>query len=71
MNNNVIQFAKTNGYDSVIYRGKWNGYKVYEPILDGEETAFIGLPYVILVNSLEMRMCTQEECFKIMHDMNK
>lgn len=71
MNNNVTQFAKANGYDNAIYKGRWRGYGVYEPVLDGEGTALVGLPYVILVNGWEMRMCTQDECFKIMHDMNK
>lgn len=68
---NVIQFAKDNGYDNAKYRGVWEGYKVYEPFYNDEGSPCIGLPYFILTNKTEMRMCEPEECFKILSTINE
>lgn len=34
----VIRFAKEQGYDNALYIGKWKGYDVYEPTLEGSGT---------------------------------
>lgn len=67
----IKQFAKTNGYDGAEYRGTWGKYRVYEPITDGEQSACVGLPYFILANNTELRMCEQEECLTILRAIRK
>ena len=60
----VIEFAKKQGYDSAKQLDDWNGYEVYEPLFDGEEVAFVGLPLLILVKGDKIRMSTEDEAFK-------
>lgn len=62
----IKHYAKTNGYDDAVYRGKWGVYNVYEPVMDGEQGACVGLPYFILASKTELRMCEQAECLKIL-----
>lgn len=62
----IDEFAKKQGYDKAEYLGKWRGYRCYEPILnDGADTAFVGLPLLILVDERDkIRMSTPEEAMK-------
>lgn len=60
----IIQFAKQQGYDNVLYVGKWRGYDVYEPTFEGSETCFVGPPLVILVRGRSIRMSTVEESYE-------
>lgn len=62
----VVKFAEQQGYTDAEYIGKWKGYDCYEPILsDFDETAFIGLPLLILVDwQGRIRMSTSEEAMK-------
>lgn len=67
----VIKFAEEQGYKSVEYIGKWNGFDCYEPILiddDSEEPTLTGLPLLILVKDNEIRMSTPEEAMKQLAD---
>lgn len=61
--NDVIEFAKKHGYDDAKFLSKWKGYDVYEPIFDGEDDRYVGLPYVILVKGDEIRLSTPKEAF--------
>lgn len=61
INKKAMKFAKENGYESVQYLGKYEKYFVYEPIMDVNNTSFIGLPTVILINDEEVRMSNYDE----------
>ena len=64
--NEIIAFAKEQGYDSVAPLGKWREYECYEPIFGGateEEPAIVGPPLIILVKDDEIRMSTEDEAF--------
>ena len=54
----IISFAKQQGYDNAIYLGKWKGYDAYEPVFDGADVSFVGLPYIILAKGDTVRMST-------------
>ena len=62
----VLQFARENGYDNAEYIAKWRGYDCYEPIAgDGTETAFIGLPLMIMADAEgRIRMSTPQEAME-------
>ena len=60
----VKAFAKKQGYDDVLYLEKWKGFDVYEPVFDGDEPSFVGVPLVVLVKDDIIRMSTVEEAFE-------
>ena len=60
----IKQFAKDNGYETVKKLKHWNGYEVYEPIMEKGTISFIGPPLVILVKGDEIRMSTVDEAYK-------
>lgn len=62
----VKKFAKKQGYDSVKKGKPWNGFEVYEPLFSGKDTAFVGLPLVILVKGEKIRMSTADEALRIL-----
>lgn len=62
--NDVILFAKAQGYDSARAVGKWKGFALYEPIMKAPG-ARVGLPHFILVKGGEIRMTTPDEAFEI------
>ena len=67
----IVAFAKENGYEDVAPLGKWKEYDAYEPIFKGateENPAFIGQPLMILVKGDEIRMSTVEEAYEQMMD---
>ena len=65
----IIGVAEEQGYGAIKLLKDWNGYKVYDLLIDTSgEIAYIGLPYVILVKGDEIRMSTAEEAFKILHE---
>lgn len=69
---NIIEFAKLQGYDDIAPLGKWRGYDCYEPIFaasDEDCPAATGLPLLILVKDGTIRMSTEEEAFAQMEDM--
>lgn len=60
----VINFAKLQGYESAEYLCDWNGFKCYEPI--NKNLSFTGLPLLILEDKDgNIRMSTPEEAIKI------
>lgn len=67
----VLKFAKQHGYKSVIERGKWNGYTVYEMVLSKTETLYVGVPQYILDNGKEFRISDPEEAFEILDSLNE
>lgn len=60
----VKAFAKKQGYDDVLSIGKWKGFDAYEPVFNGEEPSFIGVPLLILVKGDSIRMSTVDEAFE-------
>lgn len=60
----VKAFAKEQGYDDVLPLGKWQGYDIYEPIFNGADVAFVGLPLMVMVKGETIRMSTVEEAEK-------
>lgn len=66
----VIEFAKTQGYQTATYLGQWKTYEVYEPIFDEADVSFVGLPLVILVSGESIRMSAAEESLEQLHDTN-
>lgn len=60
----ITQFAKKQGYDNVLYIGKWRGYDVYEPTFEDSGPHFVGPPLVILVRGRSIRMSTVKEAYK-------
>ena len=68
----VISFAKQQGYDNAIYLGKWKDYDAYEPVFDGADVSFVGLPFMILAKGDTVRMSTNEEAFEqVQHTVKK
>lgn len=55
--------AVTCGFDNVVYRGEWKGYKVYDPKTEDGEVAYTGLPVMILVKDGTGRLTHGEEIF--------
>jgi hypothetical protein len=70
-NNRIIAFAKQHGYDNAIYLGKWKGYDAYEPVFDGADVSFVGLPFIILAKGDTVRMSTSEEALEQIQDTAK
>jgi hypothetical protein len=67
----VISFAKQQGYDNALYLGKWKEYDAYEPVFDGADVSFVGLPFMILTKGDTVRMSTSEEAFEQIQDTVK
>lgn len=61
----VIRFAKEQGYDSAVPLDPWRGFDVYEPVFEGEGVPRVGLPLVILVKGNAVRMSTPKEAFAL------
>ena len=65
----ITKFAKKQGYDCAKYIGNWKEYKVYEQKKKNNETSYIGIPLVILVNDKEeIRMSTSDEAMATLYD---
>lgn len=67
----VKKFAEENGYATAYKLDPWNGYEVYEPIMDEGAISYTGVPLIILVKGDEIRMSTPEEAYKQIEDMSK
>jgi len=66
----VKSFANEQGYNDVLYLGKWNGYDAYEPVVGGDVVSVIGPPLIILAKDNVVRMSTVEESYKQLDDDN-
>lgn len=60
----IVGFAKEQGYDDVLHIAKWKDYEVYEPVFNGDDVSFVGVPLIILVKDKMIRMSTVEESFE-------
>lgn len=58
-------YAKKMGYESAVFRLKWKGYNVYEPIYS-DELSYIGLPLMILEKGGNFRMTNVDESFELL-----
>lgn len=68
----IIAFAVEQGYTSASYIGKWKEFKCYEPIMNEEEVAYIGLPLLILEDEKgTLRLSTPEEAMQQLEDSFK
>ena len=62
----IIEFAKAQGYDGIKPLGRWRGYDAYEPTFEGSgecSPTMIGPPLLILVDGNGVRMSTVDEAF--------
>lgn len=73
--NRAVGFAKEQGYDNAKYITDWNGYHVYEPILEwveqSNEPVSIGFPLVVLEKDGIMRMSTDDESLEFLSYAHK
>ena len=67
----VKEFAKQQGYDNALYLGKWKEYDAFEPVFDGADVSFVGLPFMILAKGDTVRMSTSDEAFEQIQDTVK
>ena len=68
----VISYAKENGYCYAEHIAEWRGFDVYQPRYTGEnETWETGPPYVILVDGDEIRFSTYDETFEFLDWRNQ
>lgn len=66
----VVEFARSQGYEAAEYRGEWREFKCYEPIFLKGETAYIGLPVLILESKDgSLRLSTPEEVFRYIDEI--
>ena len=64
VNNKIIEFAKSLGYDGAKHRGKWKTYDVYEPIDGGTEPMNVGKPEFIFVSGDRIFLASEKEAFE-------
>lgn len=69
--NRVRKYAKEKGFEDIRYLTNWEGYEVYEPIIDGENITSIRPMLNILLRLGEMRMSTVDETAYIIDTMIK
>lgn len=67
----VLKYAKQHGYKSVIARGKWNGYTVYEMVLSKNEMLYTGIPQYILYDGKTLKISDVDEAFKILDNLHE
>lgn len=67
----VIKFAKQNGYEGVDYEFEWKGYDIYSLVYSYTEMCCIGIPTYILVKDNEIRMATPQENKEIFEESLK
>ena len=67
----VNEFAKQQGYDRAEYLCEWRGFHCYEPLINGDGPAYIGLPLIILVDQEgKIRMSTSQEAMQQIRETN-
>lgn len=59
----VTAFAKAQGWDGAVRADDWNGFEVWEGVMDGGVPA-VGLPLVILVAGTYIRRASIDETFE-------
>jgi len=64
----VIAFARNEGYNSAVYVCKWRGYDVYKPTFNNGLINIVGIPVKILVRDNEIRMSTEKETFEYLDE---
>lgn len=57
----IKKFAIDNGYDDVEFLGRWEGFEVYYPFFNDDESHIIGLPLKILVKDDDIRISEPDE----------
>lgn len=62
----VLKYAKYHGYNSVVEKGEWDGYTVYEMVLSAKKTLYVGIPQYILDDGKELRISEPKEAFDIL-----
>ena len=58
----IINYAKSLGYDGAEYKGKWKEYDVYEPTMN--EPTDIGKPVFILNRGEQLFTTTEEKALE-------
>ena len=65
----IEKFAKEHGYETAEFLCEWRGFKCYEPIINENAAAFVGLPLIILEDKEgNIRMSTPDEAMQQMRE---
>lgn len=71
--NEVLAFAKAQGYTGALPLGKWRGYEIFEPVFESDgstaEAPAIGVPLMIMKKGDEIRMSTVEEAYQQLDEL--
>lgn len=68
----IVEFAKSKGFEDTKYICEWRGFKCYELILHKGEVLFTGMPLLALEDSKgNIRMSTPKESFEWLGDVRK
>ncbi len=65
------KMAQESIYDDAQYVGRWNGFDVYEPILNDDEEYFTGLPQYILAKDNTLRWTHDLEGLDVLQDLSE
>lgn len=65
------KMAQESIYDDAQYVGRWNGFDVYEPILNDDEEYFTGLPQYILAKDNTLRSTHDLEGLDVLQDLSE
>ena len=68
MKDRIRQYIIENHYPFTMaeFLGDWEGYEVYEPIMETEEYMDVGLPVFVLVKGEDISTSTRENAFDIL-----
>lgn len=68
----IVEFAKSKGFEDTQYICDWRGFKCYELILRKGRVSFTGMPLLALEDSEgNIRMSTAKESFEWLSDMSE
>lgn len=65
----ISELVKKNGGESVKFIMEWNGFSVFEML--NKEFLYDGLPFFVVANDEETRLCTEEETVEIIGAINE
>lgn len=57
----IKKYAQNNGYDDIIFLGKYKEHEVYQPVFNDNEIHITGYPQYILVKDNFIEMVTDFE----------
>ncbi len=68
----IVEFAKSKGFEDIKYIREWRGFKCYELILRKGKVSFTGMPLLALEDSKgNIRISTAKESFEWLGDVRR